>query len=130
VTGPAETAQTNFRNFRKRYANQGPHSAAWRMLSAAASSRAAMSSTTFRSFRKRYANQGPQSAAHALPGGIEPRRHIVDGAAGDAEEAGLHLVGGAEQAIVMGEFAVLGFVERRLSGAGHLSNLSSECRQG
>jgi hypothetical protein len=47
VTGGAETAENdfrNFRNFRKRYANQGPHSAAWRMLSPAASS-SAMSST-------------------------------------------------------------------------------------
>jgi hypothetical protein len=48
ATGPAETAENdfgNFRNFRKRYANQGPQSPAWRMLSPAASSRAAMSST-------------------------------------------------------------------------------------
>jgi hypothetical protein len=37
---------------------------------------------------------------------------------------------GAEQAVVMGEFAILEFVERRLSGGGHVSNLSSECRQG
>ena len=46
VTGPAETAETNFRNFRKRYANQGPQSPAWRMLSPAASSTATMSSAT------------------------------------------------------------------------------------
>jgi hypothetical protein len=30
----------------------------------------------------------------------------------------------------MGEFAIFGFVERRLSGGGHVSNLLSECRQG
>jgi hypothetical protein len=33
VTGPAETDFGNFRNLRKRYANRGPHSPAWRMLS-------------------------------------------------------------------------------------------------
>jgi len=50
----AESDFGNFRNFRKRYADQEPRSPAWRMLSPAASSRAAMSSSTFRSFRKRY----------------------------------------------------------------------------
>jgi hypothetical protein len=55
---------------------------------------------------------------------------VVDCAAGDAEEVAQHRVGGAEQAIVMGEFAVLGLVERRLSGGGHLSILLGECRQG
>ncbi len=49
---------------------------------------------------------------------------------GDAEEIAQHLVGGAEQAIVMGEFAVLRLAARRLSGGGHLSILLSECRQG
>jgi hypothetical protein len=48
---------------------------------------------------------------------------VVDGAAGDAEEIAQHLVGGAEQATVMGEFDVFGFVARRLSGDGHLSIL-------
>jgi hypothetical protein len=36
VSGPAEAAETdfgNFRNFRKRYANQGAQSPAWRLLS-------------------------------------------------------------------------------------------------
>jgi hypothetical protein len=41
---------------------------------------------------------------------------VVDGAAGDAEEIAQRLVGGAEQAIVMGEFDVFGLVARRLSG--------------
>jgi hypothetical protein len=42
------------------------------------------------------------------------RDPVVDGAAGDTEEIAQHLVGGAEQAIVMGEFDVFGFVECRL----------------
>jgi len=41
MTGPAETAENNFRNFRKRCANPGAQSPARRMLSPAASSAAA-----------------------------------------------------------------------------------------
>ena len=48
---------------------------------------------------------------------------VLNGAAGDAEEIAQQRVGGAEQATVMGEFAILSFVERRLSGVGHLSIL-------
>jgi hypothetical protein len=54
---------------------------------------------------------------------------VVDGAGATSKKLAKKLVGGSEQAIVMGEFAILGFVERRLSGGGHLSILLSECRQ-
>ena len=42
--GPPTGTGGGFRNYRQRYAHQGPHSAAWRMLSPAASSTATMSS--------------------------------------------------------------------------------------
>src|SRR5437899_517896 len=53
------------------------------------------------------------------------------GAAGDAKEITRQPGGGADQAIVMGEFAIVESAARRLSGCdGHLSILMSECRQG
>jgi hypothetical protein len=54
---------------------------------------------------------------------------VLDGAAADAEVIGHDLVGGADEAVVAGEFAIRGIGELGLTGGRHLSILVRECRQ-
>ena len=85
----------------------------------------------FPQFPQAICQSGPRSPAWRMlsPAASSSAGCSLDSAASDAEEnTGTSSV--AEQAIVMGEFDVFGFVERRLSGGGHLSILSRECRQG
>ena len=170
VTGPAEPAETNFRNFRKRcwYCGLGctpwvrqqncgqfpeqslcrgfpPVSAGFRRVAPSSKRPLFPKDRRFPPFPPFPPLVLLSHPKDALPlnrrhGACSRQRHRAAPqcrrrrnrgrwrsncrwAGGDIEEACQHLVGGAQQAIAMGEFVVFGFVLCRLSGSGHLSIL-------